>query len=223
MRNAVGPEKLKKVYAAVARRYDLQHRLLTFASDERGRQLLVAKTVHPGDVVLDAGAGTGSTGIAAALRSGLSGHVTLFDFSDDMLDVARQKARASNVEPRLDFATGDLLALPFVDAQFDVVLSTYSICPLFNPENGAMELYRVLKPGGLLGVAHSASPKGRVMHWLAERLEDVIWRFPGISMGCRAVSVLPALKRAGAELIFERQLGVPLYPFLVIVVRKPGI
>ena len=40
-------------------------------------------------------------------------------------------------------------------------------------------------------------------------------------MGCRAVSVLPALLRAGAKPLFERRLGVPLYPFLVFVVAKP--
>lgn len=223
MRSAVASEKLQNVYAALARRYDIQHRLLTFASDARGRRLVVAKTVQAGDTVLDAGAGTGATGIAAAREAGPPGHVTLFDFSDDMLDVARRKAQALKLEERFTFATGDMLALPFADAHFDVVLSTYSICPLFDPEKGAMELYRVLKPGGLLGVAHSVSPEGAIMHQLAERLEDVIWRFPGISMGCRAVSVLPALQRAGADLVFMRRLGVPLYPFLVFVVRKPGL
>ena len=222
MRAAVAPEKLKSVYAALARRYDLQHRLLTLASDERGRRLVVEKAVREGNTVLDAGAGTGSTGIAAALRAGPSGHVTLFDFSNDMLDVAREKARASALDHWLDFATGDMLALPFADGQFDVVLSTYSICPLLDPEKGASELYRVLKPGGLLGVAHSASPKGRFMGWLAERLEDTIWPFPWLSMGCRAVTVLPYLQRTGAELIFKRQLGIPLYPFFVFVVRKPA-
>ncbi len=223
MRGAVASEKLRNIYAALARRYDVQHRLLTFASDARGRRLVVAKTVQAGDTVLDAGAGTGATGIAAAVTAGPSGHVTLFDFSEDMLDVARRKAQASKLGGRLDFVTGDMLSLPFADAHFDVVLSTYSICPLFDPEKGTMELYRVLKPGGLLGVAHSVSPDGRLMHRLAERLEDAIWHFPGISMGCRAVSVLPALERAGAELVFTRRLGVPLYPFLVFVIRKPDL
>ena len=222
MREAVASSKLKPIYSALARRYDLQHGALTFGADERGRRLVVANAVKPGDIVLDAGSGTGSTALLAAERAGPSGHVTLFDFSGGMLDVARARARAHGVSHRVDFRSGDMLASPFADGSFDCVLSTYSVCPLFKPQDGALELYRVLKPGGRLGVAHSVSPQGEVMHWLAERLEDVIWRFPGISMGCRAVSVLPALEKAGARLLFRRRLGVPLYPFLVFVVEKPA-
>jgi ubiquinone/menaquinone biosynthesis C-methylase UbiE len=45
MRLAVAPEKLRGVYARLARRYDLQHGLLTFANDARGRRMVVKKTV----------------------------------------------------------------------------------------------------------------------------------------------------------------------------------
>lgn len=221
MRQAVAPKKLKAVYAALAHRYDIQHGALTLGADERGRRLAVEQTVRTGDKVLDAGAGTGSTALLAAQRVGNSGHVTLFDWSQDMLDVARARASRLGLNGRLDFKCGDMLALPFADGTFDTVLSTYSICPLFDPQKGAMELYRVLKPGGCLGVAHSVSPTGPVLHWLAERLEDAIWPFPGISMGCRAVSVLPDLEKAGVRLLFSRRLGMPLYPFLVFVVKKP--
>jgi len=221
IRDAIAPERLKGVYSAVAGHYDFEHGTLTFRQDQRGRRLVVERAVKSGDTVFDAGSGTGSTALLAAEKVGPSGHVTLFDFADGMLDVARERARAHGVSHRVDFRSGDMLALPFADGTFDCVLSTYSVCPLFRPEDGAMELYRVLKPGGRLGVAHSVSPEGKAMHWLAERLEDVIWRFPSVSMGCRAVSVLPALERAGARLLYQRRLGVPLYPFLVFVVEKP--
>ncbi len=222
IRTAMAPERLKRVYSAVSGHYDFQHGALTLGADERGRRLVVAQAVRPGDAVLDAGAGTGSTALLAAQAVGPSGHVTLFDFAGGMLEEAQKRAQARGLEGRMAFRTGDMLTLPFADASFDCVLSTYSICPLFDPEQGALELYRVLRPGGRLGVAHSVSPQGKVMHWLAERLEDVIWHFPSISMGCRAVSVLPALERAGARLLFRRRLGVPLYPFVAFVVEKPA-
>lgn len=222
MREAIAPEKLRNVYTALARRYDVQHGILTLGADERGRRLAVEQTVRTGNKVLDAGAGTGSTALLAAQRVGNSGHVTLFDSSPAMLEVARRRAKTQNVAERLDFKSGDMLALPFADATFDVVLSTYSLCPLFDPEKGALELYRVLKPGGLLGIAHSASPEGPVMHWLAERLEDAIWPVSGISMGCRAVSVLPALEKAGARMLFCKRMGMALYPFLVCILKKPA-
>jgi ubiquinone/menaquinone biosynthesis C-methylase UbiE len=221
LRDAMAPDKLAAVYDSVARHYDIEHGLLTFRSDQRGRRLVVEQAVRPGDTVLDAGAGSGSTSLLAAQKAGAQGHVTLFDFSGGMLDEARAKAARAGLTARLDFKTGDMLRLPFADGTFDAVLSTYSICPLFDPAAGARELYRVLKPGGRLGVAHSVEPEGRLMHWLGDRLEDVIWHFPGISMGCRAVSVLPQLEQAGARLLYTRRLGVPLYPFLVFVVEKP--
>lgn len=222
MRQAIAPQKLKAVYTALAPHYDFQHGLLTLGADERGRRLAVEQTVRTGNKVLDAGTGTGSTALLAAHRVGNSGHVTLFDASPGMLEVARKKAEAEHLLDRVDFKSGDMLALPFADASFDAVLSTYSLCPLYDPEKGALELYRVLKPGGLMGIAHSASPEGPVMHWLAERLEDAIWPFPGLSMGCRAVMVLPALEKAGARLLFCRRMGMPLYPFLVCILKKPA-
>lgn len=42
-----------------------------------------------------------------------------------------------------------------------------------------------------------------------------------LSMGCRAVAVLPHLRELGADVQLERHLGVPLWPLHVFVVRKP--
>jgi demethylmenaquinone methyltransferase / 2-methoxy-6-polyprenyl-1,4-benzoquinol methylase len=220
MRQALGIDALAGIYARLARRYDWQHRLITFAADQRGRRLLVEQTVREGDRVLDAGAGTGSTALLAARKVGAKGRVTLFDLSDDMLEVARDKAALAGLDDRLEFQTGDMVRLPFPDASFDVVLSTYSLCPLYDPAKGAQELYRVLRPGGKLGCAHSAEPEGRFTKWLADKVEDVAWRLPWLSMGCRAVNVLPTLVAAGGRVVFVKHIGVPLWPFVVFLVEK---
>jgi ubiquinone/menaquinone biosynthesis C-methylase UbiE len=221
VRQALGIDALTGIYARLAQRYDWQHRLITFASDQRGRRMLVEQTVREGDRVLDAGAGTGATGLLAARRAGHSGVVTLFDLSDDMLDVARDKAETEAIDLRLEFRSGDMVQLPFKDANFDVVLSTYSLCPLYDPDKGALELYRVLRPGGKLGCAHSAEPEGRLTKWLADKVENIAWRFPWLSMGCRAVNVLPTLLQAGGRVSFIKRIGVPLWPFVVFVIEKP--
>jgi len=221
VRQALGIDTLDALYGRLAQRYDWEHRLLTFASDQRGRRMLVERTVREGDRVLDAGAGTGSTALMAARKVGASGKVTLYDLSDEMLEVARDKAALAGLEERLDFYDGDLVDLPFPDGLFDVVLSTYSLCPLYDPAKGALELYRVLRPGGKLGCAHSADPQNPAVKWLADRVESLAWRLPLLSMGCRAVNVLPALLSAGARVSFIKRIGVPLWPFVVFVAEKP--
>ena len=208
MRTALPKEQLATVYAKIARRYDVQHALITARADQRGRRLLVETAVSEGDNVLDCGAGTGTTGIMAAKKVGPAGKVTLFDLSDPMLAVARDKAGRAGVLDRLVFQSGDMVHLPFADASFDVVLSTYSLCPLYDPTRGALELYRVAKPGGKIAVVHSSTPENPVVKWLADRVETIAWRFPWLSMGCRSVSVLPALQTAGAEVVFLKRAVV---------------
>lgn len=222
MRSALSPETLKRVYGRIAARYDLQHALLTARSDQRGRELLVEQAVRSGDRVLDCGAGTGSTGILAARRAGPSGRVTLFDLSAAMLAVARDKVNRAGLEDRVAFQAGDMVHLPFADGQFDVVCSTYSLCPLYDPAAGALEMYRVTRPGGRIAVAHSTEPGHPLVRRLGCLVEDWAWHFPGLTMGCRAVRVLPVLERAGARVVFSQRIGVPLWPFLVFVAEKPA-
>jgi demethylmenaquinone methyltransferase / 2-methoxy-6-polyprenyl-1,4-benzoquinol methylase len=222
VRNALSIEELRDIYARIAARYDFQHALVTARADQRGRTLLVDKSVGPADNVLDCGSGTGTTGILAARKAGPHGKVTFFDLSDAMLAVARQKALEAGLQDRAAFLTGDIVHLPFDDGEFDVVLSTYSMCPLYDPAKGALELYRVTRPGGKIGVAHSAEPGNPIIKWLADRVEDWAWRLPSLSMGCRSVEVLPTLKRAGGKVLFSRRIGVPLWPFFVFVVEKPA-
>jgi len=222
MRAALSLSKLKDVYAGIARRYDFQHGFITAGTDQKGRKLLVDAAVQAGDRVLDCGAGTGSTGILAARKVGPDGGVTLFDLSDAMLAVARDKVARAGLENRVSFRTGDMVHLPFADDSFDVVLSTYSLCPLYDPKQGALELYRVTRPGGRVAVAHSTEPGSMMLRWLGDRIEDLAWRLPWLSMGCRSVSVLPVLTQAGGRIVFKKHIGVPLWPFLVFVIEKPA-
>jgi len=221
MRTALKTDQLKQIYRQIAHRYDLQHGFITARFDQRGRRMVVEHTVHPGDTVLDAGAGTGSTGILAARKAGPSGSITFFDLCDEMIAVAREKVAREQLGTTIHFETGDMCHLPFPDNHFDVALSTYSLCPLYDPAKGALEMYRVIKPGGRLGIAHSTEPTSPMIKWLAGRVEDIAWKIPSLSMGCRAVDVIPALEKAGGKIVLNTMIGIPLWPFKVLIVEKP--
>lgn len=212
---------LRAVYDRVAGRYDFQHFFFTLGSDQRGRRILVDELVRPGYRVLDCGSGTGSTALLVLEKAGLSGKVVLFDMSDGMLTVAKKRLGKVGIGGQAEFETGDMLNLPFEDNSFDVVLSTYSMCPLYDPVKGTRELYRVTKAGGRIGVAHSTEPENRVVKWLADKVEGLVWHFPSISLGCRSVSILPILEHADCRIVSQKHFGVPLWPFLVFVAEKP--
>jgi len=223
MREALEIGKLKAVYDQVAKRYDRQHGLLTGGSDQRGRQLLAEHAVRSGDKILDCGAGTGSTSLLALEEAGPSGHAALFDISNDMLAVAKERLVQAGMSERAEFITGDMTALPFEDGSFDTVLSTYSMCPLYDPAAGAKELYRVTKPNGRIGIAHSTDPQNPAVKWIADKVEDIAWHLPSLSLGCRSVEVLPTLEELGCRILFKKRIGLPLWPFLVFVVEKPPL
>ncbi|HQY28542.1 MAG TPA: class I SAM-dependent methyltransferase [Burkholderiaceae bacterium] len=114
-----------------------------------GELLAEAADVRAGERVLDVAAGNGNATLAAARRFA---EVTSTDYVPALLDKGRQRAEAEGLAVR--FQEADAEALPFADASFDVVLSTFGV--MFTPEHGraARELLRVVRPGGRIGLAN---------------------------------------------------------------------
>ncbi len=114
-----------------------------------GENLCEALDLRPGATVLDVAAGNGNATLAAARRWC---HVTSTDYVPALLESGR--ARASAEGHTIRFMEADAEDLPFPDASFDVVLSTFGV--MFTPDQGqaAKELARVCKPGGKIGLAN---------------------------------------------------------------------
>src|SRR6516165_7007432 len=105
----------------------------------------------PEERVLDLGSGGGIDVLLSARRVGLSGFAYGVDMTDDMLALARAnaaKAGASNVE----FLKGEIEALPLPDAAVDVVISNCVINLSTNKPAVLAEMFRVLAPGGRIGI-----------------------------------------------------------------------
>lgn len=119
-----------------------------------GAILVDAVDVQPGQRVLDVAAGTGTSAIPSAQRGA---EVVATDLTPELLAIGRADAEARGVE--LTWQTADAEALPFPDAEFDVVLSSIGVMFAPHHELAAEELVRVCRPGGTIGIL-SWTPDG---------------------------------------------------------------
>ncbi len=114
-----------------------------------GEQLCEAADVGPDDRVLDVATGNGGTAIAAARRGC---DVAGVDYVPALLERARQRAAAEGFTVAFDEA--DAEDLPYPDASFDHVLSTFGVMFTADQQRAAAELLRVCRPGGTISLAN---------------------------------------------------------------------
>ncbi len=103
---------------------------------------------EPGEKILDVATGTGWS---ARNLASLGAKVTGIDIADDLLEAAR--ALSAHIEPKISYEHADAEALPFGDASFDAVVSTFGVMFAPNQERAASELARVCKPRGRIALA----------------------------------------------------------------------
>lgn len=114
-----------------------------------GEDLCEALDLRAGSRVLDVAAGNGNATLAAARRWC---DVTSTDYVASLLESGRARAQAEGHTIR--FQEADAEKLPFPDASFDAVVSTFGVMFTPNQEQAAAELARVCKPGGQIGLAN---------------------------------------------------------------------
>ncbi len=114
-----------------------------------GETLCEALDLRSGARVLDVAAGNGNATLAAARRWG---DVTSTDYVSSLLESGRARALAEG--HTIKFQEADAENLPFPDASFDVVMSTFGVMFTPNQDKAASELARVCRPGGKIGLAN---------------------------------------------------------------------
>ncbi len=202
------------MFGRIAHRYDLLNRLLSLGRDRAWRQRVARRLGEArAGLVLDVCTGTGD--VALALGDGVVGS----DFCLPMLSLARRKA-ASARRPLPLFAA-DALRLPLPDRVADAVTVAFGVRNFERLEDGIGELYRVLRPGGLLLVlefSRPSGPLGPLLGWWAGAVPPRVGRL--ISGDREAYSYLPAsvgefpdtaafcgtLSAAGLEAVYARRL-----------------
>jgi SAM-dependent methyltransferase len=114
-----------------------------------GESLCEAVDLRSNQRVLDVAAGNGNATLAAARRFA---EVVSTDYVPALLERGAERAKAERLP--VTFQEADAEALPFDDASFDVVLSTFGVMFTPNQEQAARELLRVCRPGGKIGLAN---------------------------------------------------------------------
>ncbi len=143
------PDKGKDVQAmfdSIAGRYDLLNRVLSMGVD-KGWRVAAAKSVLENNPksILDIATGTGDFAIAIQ-KLAPNAKVVGSDFANKMLEIARVKAKALNLE--IPFEQGDALNLPYADSSFEAVSCSFGFRNFADFKRGLEEFHRVLAVGG---------------------------------------------------------------------------
>jgi demethylmenaquinone methyltransferase/2-methoxy-6-polyprenyl-1,4-benzoquinol methylase len=166
--------------------YDFMNHAMTLGLDRRWRRLAAEAVVHRGDKVLDACCGTGDLALADE-RAG--GQVTGLDFSEGMIERAREKSKT------VEWVIGDATALPFEDESFDAVTVGFGIRNVPDLEAGLAELARVLRPGGRIACLEITRPEGWLKPFFRLWFDGLVPRAGKVLPGGQAYAYLPASVR----------------------------
>jgi ubiquinone/menaquinone biosynthesis C-methylase UbiE len=194
-----------------ALRYDLMLKLVTLGGERRLRnRFLDLARLAPGEIVLDAGCGPGTMAIAARGRVGDNGAVYGIDAAPEMIERARKKAASAAAE--VSFQPALLESLPFPDAKFDLVMTSFVLHHLPSDllPRCLSEIRRVLKPGGRLVAFDFAGSSHR--HGLFRRHDHPHENF-------NLYAITPALNAAG---LVVRERGPAGFSRAVFITATPG-
>lgn len=155
--------QVRRMFDAIAPRYDLLNRLMTLGIDRSWRSLTVrtVKTTRP-DAVLDLATGTGDLAIALA-KAMPEARVVGADLSEGMIELGRKKVKEAGLDARISMYVADALALPFADNSFDAITIAFGVRNFERLAAGYAEMLRVLRPGGLLCVLELSVPASPIV------------------------------------------------------------
>lgn len=168
------PSSIRSLFDAIAPRYDVGNSLMSFHMHALWNRKLSSGLLDRSQPkeMLDLCAGTGEISwrsLAYAQKRGLElPNFHLVDFSHEMLQIAEKHKRTLPVDLQNLFSItqADAEELPFSDNTFDAVSIAYGIRNVQHIERCISEVYRVLRPGGWLGIVELTRPKAKPLQYM---------------------------------------------------------
>ncbi|MDE6267447.1 MAG: bifunctional demethylmenaquinone methyltransferase/2-methoxy-6-polyprenyl-1,4-benzoquinol methylase UbiE [Muribaculaceae bacterium] len=186
-------EQVRDMFDSIAPAYDFMNRAMTFGIDKWWRSLAVKMLrKHGVNEILDIATGTADLAIKLAVELHPD-NVTGIDLSEKMVELGRHKVDEKGLADKVTLLTGDCLSLPFTDNRFDCVTVAYGVRNFEHLDRGYAEMFRVLKPGGIVCVIELSTPTSPLVkpfyRLYTRTLIPAVGRL--ISKDTRAYSYLP--------------------------------
>lgn len=144
--------EIEKMFNKIAKKYDLMNRILSFGIDIKWRNeiLYILKNTNiMKSHILDVASGTGDMTIILA-KHFLQSNIIGLDLSQEMLNIAQKKILNKKLTNRIKLIKGDVENIPMDSNTVDVVTIIFGIRNFENIESSLNEIYRILKPKGLI-------------------------------------------------------------------------
>lgn len=158
---ASAAQSVQSMFDGIAPRYDLLNHILSLGIDSLWRRRVALRfrdvLSNRNSRVLDLCCGTGDLALALARwRPRTAQPIVAADFSHAMLMHAERKFSGKNIHT----LEADAMHLPLQNSSLDLAVSAFGFRNLVNYRDALHELYRVLAPGGQLGILEAAEPRG---------------------------------------------------------------
>ena len=154
-------ELVRKMFDDISSKYDFLNHFLSLGIDIFWRKKLIHKlNISNYTQVLDVACGTGD--VCFEILKYHSVNIIGLDLSENMINLANEKAIKRN-QDNVTFLHGDAEKIPLDSNSIDYLTISYGFRNLSNYELALKEFYRVLKPGGRLGILEFSKPKSKII------------------------------------------------------------
>jgi len=172
-RSAQFSQQSESMFGAIAPRYDLLNRVLSFGQDIYWRKKAIDSLAPLKECCyLDVATGTADLALEIAKRR----HCKVYgvDFCTPMLNLGMQKVKRKHREKTISLVAGCGEALPFGDDLFDGTCIAFGLRNFSSPENGLKEMMRILRPKGRMVVLEFSMPENMLLKWIYKSYFDII-------------------------------------------------